>query len=126
VARVLLGIGTRQSHITRSSNGGQIRWTTNRGPIRLSTIFTAELRQTLLQKLSTTYSASSERERVFEDAFEVEVPPRTRMQIMLRWKKAVQIGNMRIYSDGKIIEVPFRIVVGLSVDNKNSTIKKKS
>jgi hypothetical protein len=27
------GIGTRQSHITSSSNRGQIQWTTNRGPV---------------------------------------------------------------------------------------------
>jgi hypothetical protein len=34
VARVLLGIGTRQSRMTRSSKGGQIRWTNDRGPLR--------------------------------------------------------------------------------------------
>jgi hypothetical protein len=33
VARVLLGIGTRQSHMTRSTTRDQIHWTTNRGPI---------------------------------------------------------------------------------------------
>jgi transposase len=44
VARVLLGIGTRQSHMTRSSNGGQIQWTNNRGPV---TTFTGFLEQLL-------------------------------------------------------------------------------
>jgi hypothetical protein len=99
------------------------------GSLGLSTIFTAELRQTLLQRLSTTYSASSEMERVFEDTFEVEVPPRTRMQIMLHWKRVVQIGKIRIRSsDLKVIEVPFRIVIDLAVDPENATqsIKKKS
>jgi hypothetical protein len=68
-------------------------------------------------------------ERVFEDTFEVEVPPRTRMQIMLHWKRVVQIGKIRIRSsDLKVIEVPFRIVIDLAVDPENATqsIKKKS
>jgi transposase len=34
VATRLLGVGTRQSHITSSSNGGRIRWTNSRGPVR--------------------------------------------------------------------------------------------
>ena len=33
MARVRLGIGTRQSHMTRSTTRGQIRCTNNRGPV---------------------------------------------------------------------------------------------
>lgn len=98
------------------------------GGLGLSTIFTAELRKTLLRTLSTNYSASSEMERVFEDTFEVEVPPRTRMHILLHWKRVVQIGKMRIRSsDGRVIEVPFRVAIDLAVDPESSTesIKKK-
>jgi hypothetical protein len=92
------------------------------GGLGLSSIFTAELRKTLLHTLSSSYSASSEMERVFEDTFEVEVPPRTRMHIMLHWKRVVQIGRMRIRSsDGRTIHVPFRVVIDLSVDPENST-----
>jgi hypothetical protein len=98
------------------------------GGLGLSTIFTAELRKTLQRTLSSSYSLSSEMERVFEDTFEVEVPPRTRMQILLHWKRVVQIGKMRIRSsDGRVIEVPFRVGIDLSVDPESSTesIKKK-
>jgi hypothetical protein len=92
------------------------------GGLGLSAIFTAELRKTLLHTLSSSYSASSQMERVFEDTFEVDVPPRTRMQIMLHWKRVVQIGKLRIRSsDGRVIYVPFRVVIDLSVDPENST-----
>jgi hypothetical protein len=98
------------------------------GSIGLSTIFTAELRKTLLKTLSSSYSVSSEVERVFEDTFEVEVPPRTRMHILLHWKRVVQTGQLRIRSsDRRVIEVPFRIVIDLAVDPESSTesMKKK-
>jgi hypothetical protein len=98
------------------------RETGTSGGLGLSSIFTAELRKTLLHTLSSNYSASSGLERVFEDTFEVEVPPRTRMHIMLHWKKVVEIGRMRIRSsDGRVIQVPFRVVIDLSVDPENST-----
>jgi hypothetical protein len=94
--------------------------------VGLSKIFTAELTQNLQQILRSTYSISSQVEHVLEDTFEVEVPPRKRMHILLHWRRKVQTGQMRILlSDGRVIEVPYQVVVGLMVDPESSTEMKK-
>jgi hypothetical protein len=91
------------------------------GGLGVSSIFTAEVRKSLVQTLSSNYAVSSQMERVFEDTFEVEVPPRTRMQILLHWKRVVQTGMLRLRSsDGRTIVVPFRVGIDVAVDPETS------
>jgi hypothetical protein len=48
------------------------------------------------------------------------------MHILLHWRRKVQTGQMRILlSDGRVIEVPYQVVVGLMVDPESSTEMKK-
>ncbi|HEY4454142.1 MAG TPA: hypothetical protein VGN81_07520 [Pseudonocardiaceae bacterium] len=63
------------------------------------------------------FGGSAETEQTFEEGIELSIPPNTVLELVLHWKRIWQRGSV-IGTDaaGGTIQLPFRIVVGLTFD----------
>ena len=75
-----------------------------------------ELRTNVEQTLSRTYTASAGRREEFAEEIGVEVEPGTALTIVLAWKQLWQHGRVRVLSQGRQVDVPFRVAVGITFD----------
>jgi hypothetical protein len=81
----------------------------------------ASLKGNVEETLRRQYSASSEEEQTFEEEVTVTVPPRTALHLVMDWKRIVQEGYVRLeHGDGRIVEVPFQVAVGVTFDQRQS------
>lgn len=79
-----------------------------------------ELRTSVEQTLSCTYSVSAGRREEFAEEIGVEVEPGTALAIVLVWKRLWQHGVVQVLSRGRQVEVPFRVAVGITFDQSVS------
>lgn len=70
----------------------------------------------LERAITETYSLNIEQDNQFEQEVDVEVPPRTMLRLVLRWKRIWQEGVLSVSVDDQVIEIPYRVAVGISFD----------
>jgi len=79
----------------------------------------ASLRGSMEETLRRQYSASTEVEQIFEEEVTLTVPPRTSLRLTMDWKRIVQEGHVLLQDlDGRTIEVPFEVAVGVTFDQR--------
>jgi hypothetical protein len=79
----------------------------------------ASLRASLEHTLRERYSTSVESEQIFEEEVAVTVPPRSRVELVMEWKRIVQQGYIELQdTDGVTLEVPFEAAVGVTFDQR--------
>lgn len=85
-----------------------------RGSVGLSIqVLKADVEKTLREK----YSLTEQVHETYGEEIGLTVPARTRVRLVLHWKRIWQHGIVRItYSDNRIVEVPFELAVGITFD----------
>ncbi len=72
-------------------------------------------------RLQRSYSIAGEEEQTFEEELELTIPPRSIVTLVLSWKRIWQEGVIAVVQpDGERIEVPFRVVVGVTFDQSST------
>ncbi len=88
-----------------------------RGGVRLEVSGVGSLHVDSEKAIRTFYSVSEEEKHVYTEDVTLEIPPRTKLRVVFRWKRIWQHGIIRILDQaGRESSVPFQIVVGLSFD----------
>ncbi len=72
-------------------------------------------------RLQRSYSVGGEEEQTFEEEIELTIPPRSIVTLVLSWKRIWQEGVVAVVQpDGERIEVPYRVVVGVTFDQAST------
>lgn len=80
-----------------------------------------ELSGEVESRLQRSYSIAGEEEQTFEEELELTIPPRSIVTLVLSWKRIWQEGAIAVIQpDGERIEVPFRVVVGVTFDQAST------
>lgn len=67
--------------------------------------------------LRRNYSLTDSSQRTFTTQLQIEVPPRTRRRIQLRYRRIVQTGVAEVpAAGGAPMEIPFRVALNLTLD----------
>ena len=67
--------------------------------------------------VSSSYKVSRTETKTFSDELEFEVPAGVSRRVTLTFNRVWQLGHLRLaHDDGTSAEIPFRVVVGLSLD----------
>lgn len=74
------------------------------------------LRTTVEQSLSRTYTISEDRREEFAEEFSVEVEPGAAVTVVLDWKRLWQHGVVHALFQGRQIEIPFCVAIGVTFD----------
>lgn len=74
------------------------------------------LRTTIEQSLSRTYAISANRREEFAEELSVEVEPGAAVTVVLAWKRLWQHGVAHTLFQGRQIEIPFCVAVGITFD----------
>ena len=74
------------------------------------------LRTSVEQTLSRTYTASVNHREEFAEELSVEVEPGASVTIVLAWKRLWQHGVAHVLFQGRQVEVPFQVAVGVTFD----------
>jgi|ERR1017187_8608498 hypothetical protein len=75
---------------------------------------------TLEAAVRKNYAMSTEEEQTFEEEIEFTVPPRTMIELRLRWKRFWQEGYIVLANRaGQTINIPFRSVMGITFDQES-------
>ena len=90
--------------------------------VGLNKVVTAKLQLTLQRVIHESFSETSESTRMFEQAFEVTVPPGVLQIVILDWKKIWQVGYVKLLVDGALVEVPFRVLVDIDYNQIHETV----
>lgn len=76
------------------------------------------------QAIISRYSVSKEVRQARHDEIDVDVPANTRVTVLIYWKRKWRRGMIKLRDQQhREIVVPFQIVVGLSLDSKQSSEK---
>ena len=78
----------------------------------------AGFRLTSEEKLRRTYSVSQDTKEVCSEEVSCRVPARTKLTILVQWKKIWQHGFVQKIGGGAAVRVPFRVAVGMTFDQK--------
>lgn len=68
------------------------------------------------QSLSLRYSASANHREEFAEEFTVELEPGAAVTVVLAWKRLWQHGVVHVLLQGKPVDVPFQVAVGITFD----------
>lgn len=74
------------------------------------------LRRTVEQSLSRTYTISEGRREEFAEELSVEVEPGAAVTVVLDWKRLWQHGVVHALFEGRQIEIPFCVAIGITFD----------
>jgi hypothetical protein len=74
------------------------------------------LRATIEQSLSRTYTISEDHREEFAEEFSVEVEPGAAVTVVLDWKRLWQHGVVHVLFQGRQIEIPFCVAIGITFD----------
>jgi len=88
------------------------------GDITLGIKDAAALKLSAEEKLRTAYSASNQTKETCSEQVTCEVGPRTRLTVVVRWKRLWQHGHILLQRTGEEVRVPFRVVVGVTFDQE--------
>lgn len=88
------------------------------GELSLGLKDTAALKLSAEEKLRTTYSASNQSKETCSEQVTCEVQGRTRLTVVVRWKRLWQHGHILLRRGGDELHVPFRVVVGVTFDQE--------
>lgn len=78
----------------------------------------AELKLSSEQKLRNTYTVSHETQETCSEQVTCTVEPRTRLTVVVRWKRIWQQGHIRMTRSGNEVRIPFRVAVGMTFDQE--------
>jgi hypothetical protein len=74
------------------------------------------LRATVEQSLSRAYTISEDRREEFAEELSVEVEPGAAVTVVLDWKRLWQHGVVHALFQGRQIEIPFCVAIGITFD----------
>lgn len=100
---------------TQTLDLGSERSATQESSLRLGndTIGITEMAQNALK---TTYRLSQGQTKTYSEELDFEVPAGVRRRVTLIFKRVWQYGRLRFEDDGRSMEIPFKVVVGLELD----------
>jgi hypothetical protein len=74
------------------------------------------LKRSIEQSLERTFAISAGRREEFAEEIGVEIEPGADVSVILAWKRIWQHGFARVVTEGGEVNVPFRLVVGVTFD----------
>jgi hypothetical protein len=70
-------------------------------------------------EIKLKYSIIKEEKESFEEEISVEVPPRTKVRLIIKWKRLWQTGTVSFCLPlGKSLSVPYRVAKGITFDQR--------
>lgn len=99
------------------------RASTTTGGFKLRLGYLMQYESAIEAAVKRNYAIGSEEEQTFEEEIELTVPPRTMVELRLRWKRLWQEGYV-ILTDhrARTVNIPFRTVVGVTFDQESVDI----
>jgi hypothetical protein len=70
------------------------------------------------EKLRNAYSVSHETKETCSEQVTCNVEARTRLTVVVRWKRIWQHGYIRLVRQGAEVRIPFRVAVGMTFDQE--------
>ena len=71
--------------------------------------------------LKERYSITTETKQSYSEEISVNVPPKTKLNIVFHWKRIWQHGLLQTSDlNGRAIEIPFKVAVGVTFDQTQS------
>lgn len=102
---------------SKSYTLGYEQTNTSRGEIGFNLLNQVNFKLSIEEALKAQYGISEQATRTYSEKVSLEVPARTKIHVLFKWKRIWQHGFISFRStEGQIIQIPFQIVVGLTFD----------
>lgn len=92
------------------------------GGVNVSNLFPIGLQASLEATVRKSYNINVETDSTFEQEIELEVPPQTKLRVVLRWKKLWQAGMLTVKGGETSAQVPYKVAVAIAFDQILSTV----
>jgi hypothetical protein len=91
--------------------------TKNGVKLEVGLLRTIKTRQAAEESLIERYSVTEDQKRVYQEEIILDIPARTKMRVIIIWKRIFQRGVLKItQADSSMIEIPFQVAIGLTFD----------
>ena len=90
--------------------------TTINGDLEVGFLLLSRVRANAERVLNTKYVSTSEQKHFYSEEVTIEIPARTRTRVFFRWKQIWQHGIARHSNAHQTIDIPYKIIVGVTFD----------